>query len=483
MDQLNKENVPGNQQLRKPLLPRSNTQINTARVAPVAKKNVQRKPLGIKNQAVIPKFQTKETGPVKKTAGLSKTAFEIFSDDAEPSKPTSIAASKTIPVPQTSKASFSVYRDVKNQEEDEDSASCNSAVSSYGTERQVDIRDAQSGTCSNPQTTQLGLSEVVNDTNYRYDRDIEELEVNSAIKMEEEKEISCSGGSEETSQDTSMICEIPKEISTLDLQASDKCLAEYSEEVHQYLRDMEVRIRPRANYMMRQPDITHSMRSILVDWLVEVSQEYKLEVETLYLTVSYIDRFLSSMSVLRSKLQLVGAASMFIASKYEEVYPPDLSEFVYITDDTYSKKQVLKMEHVILKALAFDLSAPTIYYFLQRILCLCNIPDNIKNLAKYLSELTLLEGEVFLRFLPSEIAASALALANFTFGCVPWTDDMWEVSGYKLKHLDDCIVALHIMFLNANECKHKAIREKYKSPLLNAVSLMTPRPLNYSRCQ
>ncbi len=47
------------------------------------------------------------------------------------------------------------------------------------------------------------------------------------------------------------------------------------------------------------------------------------------------------MAVQRSKLQLVGTACMFIAAKYEEIYPPDVSEFVYITDDTYNKRQVL----------------------------------------------------------------------------------------------------------------------------------------------
>ena len=94
-----------------------------------------------------------------------------------------------------------------------------------------------------------------------------------------------------------------------------------------------------------------NMRQILVDWLVEVSEEYKLQTETLHLAVNYIDRFLSLMSVQRSKLQLVGTAAMFIASKYEEIYPPDVSEFVYITDDTYTKRQVLRMEHLVIKVL------------------------------------------------------------------------------------------------------------------------------------
>ena len=92
--------------------------------------------------------------------------------------------------------------------------------------------------------------------------------------------------------------------------------------------------------MKKQSDINHSMRAILVDWLVEVAEEYKLLPQTLYLTINYIDRFLSVMSVLRGKLQLVGTACMLVAAKFEEIYPPDVSDFVFITDDTYTTKQV-----------------------------------------------------------------------------------------------------------------------------------------------
>ena len=77
---------------------------------------------------------------------------------------------------------------------------------------------------------------------------------------------------------------------------------------------LQLKHRAKPNYMKRQPDITNSMRCILIDWLVEVAEEYKLHRETLFLSVNYIDRFLSQMSVLRGKLQLVGAASMFLAA-------------------------------------------------------------------------------------------------------------------------------------------------------------------------
>lgn len=89
---------------------------------------------------------------------------------------------------------------------------------------------------------------------------------------------------------------------------------EYKEYIDAYLREMEKKYRPKPNYMKKQHDINYSMRSILVEWLVEVAEEYKLQTETLYLAVGYIDRFLSQMSVVRAKLQLLGTAAMFIAA-------------------------------------------------------------------------------------------------------------------------------------------------------------------------
>lgn len=89
---------------------------------------------------------------------------------------------------------------------------------------------------------------------------------------------------------------------------------EYQGDILEYLREAESRNRPKFGYMRRQPDINKSMRTILIDWLVEVGEEYKLHGETLCLAVTYIDRFLSLMSVVRAKLQLVGTAAMFIAA-------------------------------------------------------------------------------------------------------------------------------------------------------------------------
>ncbi|KAL6294454.1 hypothetical protein ACE6H2_002596 [Prunus campanulata] len=71
-----------------------------------------------------------------------------------------------------------------------------------------------------------------------------------------------------------------------------------------------------------QKDANAIMRAVLVDCLVEVAEEYKLLPGTLHLSISYIDKYLSINVVNKQKLQLLEVASMFIASKYEEITPP-----------------------------------------------------------------------------------------------------------------------------------------------------------------
>ncbi|CRK96014.1 CLUMA_CG009454, isoform A [Clunio marinus] len=240
---------------------------------------------------------------------------------------------------------------------------------------------------------------------------------------------------------------------------------EYQKDILEYLKQVESQknIRPRAEYMKKQPDINDSMRAILVDWLVEVSEEYRLQSETLCLAVNYIDRFLSYMSVVRAKLQLVGTAAMFIASKYEEIYPPEIGEFVYITDDTYTKQQVLRMEKLLLKVLSFDLCAPSALAFINLYSSMINIPDKVKFLAQYLCELSLLRALPFLNYTPSRLSAAALAMAYHTFGFPIWNKKMRDTFGYEIEELTEIIAHLSEIHVEAESMTQQAIQEKYKA--------------------
>lgn len=67
--------------------------------------------------------------------------------------------------------------------------------------------------------------------------------------------------------------------------------------------------------------------------------------------------------------------------KYEEIYPPEVDEFVYITDDSYTKKQLLRMEHLMLKVLSFDMAAPTSHQFLMQYILEGTVCVKTANLA------------------------------------------------------------------------------------------------------
>jgi hypothetical protein len=110
-------------------------------------------------------------------------------------------------------------------------------------------------------------------------------------------------------------------------------------------------------YFDRHTGLNEQMRKILVDWLVDVHRKFKLRPQTLFMAINIMDRYmeLTSDSISKSKYQLFGITCLFIASKYEEIYPPSLGEFVYVCADTYTANQILEMEGVLLNRLNFNL--------------------------------------------------------------------------------------------------------------------------------
>ena len=96
------------------------------------------------------------------------------------------------------------------------------------------------------------------------------------------------------------------------------------DDMYQVFYDLEDGSAPQHGYMDKQTDINPRMRSILVDWLVEVHHKFKLETITLWLCMNILDRYLELEVVKRCDLQLVGVTSLLIACKFEEIYPPEV---------------------------------------------------------------------------------------------------------------------------------------------------------------
>jgi G2/mitotic-specific cyclin-B, other len=228
-----------------------------------------------------------------------------------------------------------------------------------------------------------------------------------------------------------------------------------------------------VNYMSLQEDINEKMRAILVDWIIEVHLKFKLLPETLFVTVSLIDRYLGLVSVKRNNLQLVGVTAMFIASKYEEIYAPEVRDFVYITDNAYSKSEIFAMEHQILSTLNFSVTCCTPYRFLERFYKVANGQPRMWNLARYLIELPLIEQRM-LKYAPSNVAASAIYLARIILqgNDVGWTQDLEKSSSYTETQLRPCAKDMCILLNGIEKCTLQAVRKKFSLQRYMEVALI-----------
>uniref|UniRef100_A0A023FW41 Putative cyclin b n=1 Tax=Amblyomma parvum TaxID=251391 RepID=A0A023FW41_AMBPA len=261
-----------------------------------------------------------------------------------------------------------------------------------------------------------------------------------------------------------------------DIDAGDsrepQLCSEYAQDIFDYMASLEVRWPVQAKFLRLQPSVTPEMRAILVNWLMQVHNRFQLLPETLFLTVSLVDRFLQEQSVSRSKLQLLGVSALFTASKYEEMMAPTLGDVVYVTDGAYQGREVLRMEQQILRVLDWSLGRPLPLHFLRRNSKAAQADVLEHSVAKYALELSLLDYSMsWVR--PSEQAAAALCLALNLLGQENrWGSLMTHYGRYAEQDLQPTMQRMAALLLDAPKSTHKAPYEKYKSSRLESVSIL-----------
>ncbi|XP_047165166.1 G2/mitotic-specific cyclin S13-7-like [Vigna umbellata] len=268
----------------------------------------------------------------------------------------------------------------------------------------------------------------------------------------------------------------PKE-QIIDIDAGDVdnelAAVEYIDDLYRFYKLVENENRPH-DYIDSQPEINERSRAILVNWLIEVNTKYNLSLETLYLTINIIDRFLSVKSIPRSgELQLVGISAMLMASKYEEIWAPEVKDIVCLT--TYTHEQILVMEKTILYQLEWTLTVPTPLVFLVRFIKAAVPDQELENMAHFLSELGLVHYATIM-YCPSMIAASAVFAARCTLNKTPlWNETLKLHTGYLQEQLMECsrlLVSFHSMVGDEEELK--VVHRKYSDPQKRAVAMLPP---------
>jgi cyclin B len=295
---------------------------------------------------------------------------------------------------------------------------------------------------------------------------------------------------------------------------------QYVNSIYSYYYRVEPATAVSATYMTTQTDINDKMRAILVDWLVEVHLKFKLMPETLFLTVNLIDRYLAAAPVTRKNLQLVGVTAMLLASKYEEIWAPEVRtrahlrwhcahvrrtccadtaceqckakgltttvrclpslvlqvrDFVYISDKAYTREQILGCEKGMLNTLGFHLTVPTPFQFLSRLVKAAGADKPLAHLAQFYVELALPDYPC-LRYRGSQLAAAAMYCAIRSMrGTRPgaadgWTHALARHSRYTEAELLPCANVLARLQRKASGASLTAVFKKYSNAKFHEVA-------------
>ena len=251
---------------------------------------------------------------------------------------------------------------------------------------------------------------------------------------------------------------------------------EYFDEMYTNLlfSQNKAKLRIDKNYMNKQNYINSKMREILVDWIVEVHFHYNFKEKTLFQTIYIIDLFLSNNIIPKEKFQLLGAACLLISCKENEVLYPSIQDFINISNNSYTKKELLTQEKLVLKVLNFDILYPTseeFYNILSRIF-------NFNKMQHYLGEYFLDSSLIDYNLLKYNASTISIACAYIVM-------KFYNMDGYKIlykskmiigqeskKIIKDCSRELCFLVKTLSRNSFQAVKNKYSSEKFGNIALM-----------
>lgn len=263
-----------------------------------------------------------------------------------------------------------------------------------------------------------------------------------------------------------------KETFKLDFESNEEkilFLGEYMNDIYSNLLEDEknLKIKPRHGYMEQQQDINHTMRRILINWIIEIHNYFRLKEETLYQTIWIIDTYLTSTQISRLKLQLVGIAALLISSKEYEIYYPNIWKFLQIADNAFTKDELFKMENDILLKLKFNIICPTPIDFYNILAKAHNFDMNKYLFGKYFIESCLLDYDL-IKYSASLIGVACTYVVMKFFGI----NDYKKLYSKKIlnenkpaKVIKDAARDICYAVKKVHNSNLQSVRNKYSSPI------------------
>ena len=246
------------------------------------------------------------------------------------------------------------------------------------------------------------------------------------------------------------------------------------------------KFKPEYNYMNSQNEINEQMRSILVDWIIDVHGKFGFTDETLYMTVLIIDRYSSIKKITRNEYQNLGISALMISCKHEEINVPKVEDFIYITDNAYNKEEVFNMEQNILNGLNYDLLYPSPIKFFEYLSLKFNFDKKQFYFGKYLME-TFLLNLIWIKYSPSIIACAAAYIVMKFFKLKNYKESYQKIwytiegkEGFSFIEprcgVKDCAQEMCNFVDNIGNTNYLSCQKKYESDECCAISKLI---LNY----
>ncbi|CAF0933006.1 unnamed protein product [Adineta ricciae] len=288
-------------------------------------------------------------------------------------------------------------------------------------------------------------------------------------------------------EDDEYVSDVPAEF---DCDSGDRhniiTASEYVGEICKYWRELEERTPIRQNFLLNRREGTASPqnRAVLIDWLYQVHDRFKLLSDTFHMTVNFIDRYLQLVDVSKHDLQLIGSAALLLACKYEEMTIPGMNDFVYVSDNAYSKEDMKEMERRIISTLSYDLGRPLSINYLRRYSKIIQATDLEHTLGKYLLDLTFIDHS-FSHLLPSYVAACASFLSRYLLAykrVTPSTsmsllvEHLWPAkfmlyhTGYTYEQLRQGIEQLGQLLIGQETAKLKSVHKKFSQSNMFSIA-------------
>ena len=242
---------------------------------------------------------------------------------------------------------------------------------------------------------------------------------------------------------------------------------EYSQDIYDYLilDEKNANLKIKRNYMENQNEINQVMRSILIDWIIEVHNRFHFKSKTLFQTAYIIDLYLSYENIEKKNFQLLGIGSLLIACKENEIYVPNPQQFIEVTDFAYQKNDLLKMEKKIMYVTKFEILIPTAEEFYSIISKKFNFTERQYELGNYFLDSSLVDYDL-LKYQPSTIgvACAYIVMKYFQINGYRelYSSKMTNVD-FPQKTIKDCARDLCRFVKNLSNSTLTAAKVKYSS--------------------